>query len=372
MKRDLVIHAISEVTFTKLQKLKDDQGFGEKDWGEWLTHLARDVHLQDTQSEAIQRHTRDGLLELWVQNLAKNLSKIWNGNTIASIVPDEVKKAEAEGKDPDFSTGTAIVIGRGPSIFKNQHLELLAQSDYHGTIVCTDGALIDALTRGVQPDKYENFFTVTVDGNREKIWKWFDHELVDKYGKYIKAILCSSVADNVPERCEKAGIQVHWFHPLFDDYRNIESYTKIQQYMTQCEKHPNGVPAMQAGGNAGATAWVLSWVVLRKTPVALIGIDLGYLPETPLESTYYWQGLLQATGGNPILIQQAYEKVFNPGFNTEAIIDPVFKHYREAFRDLTDHAPKWMETWNCTEGGSLFGESIICKPFRDFLAEFKR
>lgn len=370
--RDLVVRPLSEVNFKKLQKLKDDQGFGDKTWAEWFAHLVRDVYLEDSQSETIQRHTRDGLLELWCQNLAHNLAKIWTGDTLAELVPDRVKKLDKEGKDPDEPDGTAIVIGRGPSLFQKKHLEQLASSDYHGTIVSTDGGLIEALKAGIRPDKYEQFISVSVDGNKDLIWKWYDHELVDKYGPYIKAVLCSSSAPNVAERCEKAGIRVHWFHPLYDDYRNIESYTKIQQYMTRSEKNPNGCPAMQAGGHAGATAWVLSWVVMRRSPVALIGINLGYTPETPLETTYYWKGLEQQTGGNVALMMAAYERVHNPDFNCDSIIDPVFKHYLQAFRDLARAAPKWVETWNCTEGGALCGEYIKCATFKEFLDAFKR
>ncbi len=372
MRKEFRIPDVPDVVVRKLTKLKDDQGCGEMTWGQWFAHLTKDVYLTDTASELIQKHTREGLLEIWIQNLAKNLPRIWEGKSIKSIVPAETAKLDAEGKDPDKPTGTAVVVGRGPSLFEKKHLQMLAESDYRGNVVCTDGAMIEALKAGVKPENYENFFSVTVDGNPELIQKWYDHELVKEHGKHIKAVLCSSVAPNVPEVCEKNGVDIYYFHPLFDDYRNIESYTKIEQFMTKCEKHPNGLPAMQAGGHAGATAWVLSWVVLRKSPIALIGLNLGYTPETPLESTYYWKGLMEATRGNMVLMQQAYTRIHNPDFNCDCILDPVFAHYREAFIDLVKATPKWTATWNCTEGGSLFSEEIKCAPFKEFLEAFKK
>ena len=370
--RTMLLENIPDVTFKKMQKQKEEQGYADKTWAEWFKYLTKDIFLNDSPSEQIQKHTKDGLLEIWVQNLARNLPKIWEGRSIADIVPQQVLDWEKNGEDTDRATGTAIVIGRGPSLFEKRHLEMLAKSDYRGTIIATDGALIECLKRGIDPTNYENFYSITVDGNRELITKWYDNDLVKQHGKNVKAILCSSVAPNVVEACEKNGVEVFWFHPLFDDYRQVESYTKIEQFATKCEKHKNGLPAMQAGGHAGATAWVLSWVVLRKSPVALIGLNLGYTPETPLEKTYYWDSLKQATGGNSMFMSQAYQTIHNPDYNVDAIVDPVFAHYREAFRDLAASTPSWVSTVNCTEGGSLFGERIKCTTFQEFLEKHKR
>lgn len=203
MRRDIIVKGLSEATYQKLLKKKESDGFEEKDWSDWMSHLVVGVNLVDSPSEMIQHTTRDSLLETWIQNLSKNLPKIWVSESINALVPAECTQAEKEGKDPDFPTGSAIVIGRGPSVFKNKHLELLANSDYRGTVVCTDGALIDTLKAGVRPDLVENFLSVSVDGNRELIRKWYEHELVEKYGPHIKVALTSSVAPNVVQQVEK-------------------------------------------------------------------------------------------------------------------------------------------------------------------------
>ena len=43
------------------------------------------------------------------------------------------------------------MIGAGPSVKNNNHLELLSKSHYKGTIVCTDRMLIPCLKNGITP-----------------------------------------------------------------------------------------------------------------------------------------------------------------------------------------------------------------------------
>ena len=53
----------------------------------------------------------------WVKNFALNLPDIWNDSSAAKLKPTMI--------NVDFkTTKSAIVIGRGPSLKKNKHLEL--------------------------------------------------------------------------------------------------------------------------------------------------------------------------------------------------------------------------------------------------------
>ena len=61
----------------------------------------------------------------WVQNFAINLENIWNETSAKELEFDNNQKQK---------NNSAIVIGRGPSIKKHKHLELLAQSNYNGSI----------------------------------------------------------------------------------------------------------------------------------------------------------------------------------------------------------------------------------------------
>ena len=138
--------------------------------------------------------------EQWVNNFAINLDRIW----------EESSAKELPESKPNSS---AIVIGRGPSIRKFQHLELLRDSDYNGSIVCCDGALIDTLKAGVTPEKFPNFYVVTIDPV-PLIKKCYDDQIVDEFGPKIKGAFTTISHPSVVDRARKAGIKIHWFHPL--------------------------------------------------------------------------------------------------------------------------------------------------------------
>ena len=85
----------------------------------------------------------------WVQNFAINLENIWEEPSAKALETDKNNKQK---------NNSAVVIGRGPSIKKHGHLELLAKSNYNGSIVCTDGSLINVLKAGITPEKFPKFY----------------------------------------------------------------------------------------------------------------------------------------------------------------------------------------------------------------------
>ena len=89
----------------------------------------------------------------WVKNFALNLTDIWNEPSAAELTPTNGKT----------KLQSAIVIGRGPSVKKKGHLEMLVKSNFNGAVVCCDGALITALKAGVTPERFPNFYVVTID-----------------------------------------------------------------------------------------------------------------------------------------------------------------------------------------------------------------
>lgn len=371
---DLIAKGLSDTFMAKLRKRKEGDGFKDKDWAEWLMFLVKDERIEGTPRELMQSHTANALLLTWCQNFSQNLPEM-NGpgaKMISDLVPERIKTNPDEERDrPE---GTAIVIGRGPSVFKHNHLKMLAESDYAGTILATDGMLIECLRAGVTPDRYRNFLSVSVDGNRELIRRWYDDPLVDKYGKGIKAVLTTSVAHNVYERCAEAGIDIHWFHPLFDDWRRNESFSKIMTLMTTTDKHDHGIAKVACGGNAGSTAWIFSHTLLRHAPTCLIGFDFGYPEGTPLSQTPYYSTLIRVAKGDVDAIKSAYREIVNPN-GEKAFADAVFWNYREAFLELSkaiNH--NFLPTWNCTEGGTLYeptGELVKWATFKEFLGAHK-
>ncbi len=376
MARTLIVPNVTDTTFWRMVKKKEEDGFKDKDWSEYFDFLFRNVSLKTSVDDIINRTTKEGLLEIWVQNFADNLEYIRKGKNISHLVPEEPDKAPK---------GYAIVIGRGPSVFKLKHLEMLAESNYNNIIIATDGMLYECLKRGIVPN-----YVLSVDGNRKLIVRWYgdpdfdEHfpdateeekrrnqeciELVNAYGKKIKALLITSVAHNVYERCVEAGIDIYWFSPIFDDYRQNESFTKLQKIMTKSEVNPNGVPAMVTGGNAGACSWVFAHTILRRIPV-LIGIDYGYPEGTPLRETCYYDGMKKGIGDIE-KIKEAYKTVYNPFFKVNVLADMVFEHYKKAFLDMCLNTSSWIYTIQCSPG-FLFSENplhkIKCMNFEDFL-----
>lgn len=387
---------ISYMTLRKLRSLKS-RHVGNKSWPEFLEYLVRDIQLNPTIHEQVAEGTARTLLPVWMKNYAENLPYIRYGDTVNIRKPEEyhqqtyadlVESAPLLETDPEYATatgtigevqntkiknppkGSAIVVGRGPSLFKNKHCELLAKSNYSGLIVTSDGGLIPLLEAGVVPD-----VIVTVDG-ATIIKKYFDHPLVKRHGSAMKLILTVTASHEVYLTAKEAGIQIYWFNPIFDDWRANESWTRLQVLMSRTDKYDRGVPRIQAGGNAGACAWIVAMSVFKRSPVALIGIDFGYPEGTKLENTQYYSNVLRISKGDPSIIKKAYPQFYHPIWQARAYCDLVFYHYRQAFLELQESTELWYRlyggTINCTEGGTLWGNDIKCMRFEEFLTKYKK
>ena len=360
----------------KLHAMKIRDGFENKPWANYLVYLANkgEIAIRPTSQTIIEQGTAETLLPIWEENFSVNLPYIKNGDstvvqhatgdeghTIAEIATSEVKG------NPEHS---AIVVGRGPSIFKHKHLEILADAKKNGTytglIVATDGMLLECLQRNILPD-----LTVSVDGS-PIIKQWYDNVLVKKYGDKLKIALPATINNSVYKTCVTNGCHVYWYIPMLDAYLYNESLTRIMRALTKTPNNPNGLTMCSLGGNAGSAAWVMSSQVLKCAPVCLIGIDFGYPEGTKLADTCYYSTMIQ----NSIQVQEMYGEIYHPFFKTKAYIDRVFDHYRQAFRDLQSQSPPWFQpaggTINCTEGGTLWGHGIKCMRFADFLSKYHK
>ena len=148
------------------------------------------------------------------------------------------------------------------SIKEHNHLELLAKSEFKGNIICCDGALIASLKAGITPEKFPNFYVVCIEA-RQGLKKYFDDDLVRKFGKDIKGIF-SVVADpEAIDTARKSGIKMHWMHALFDYEEGKKSFNQISAMMVRAKNHKNGLPGLQTGGNVGTTSWFFGWRILK-------------------------------------------------------------------------------------------------------------
>jgi len=365
-RKKLIINDLSEATLQKMMRLRENDGFSDRTWGAWLNYKFKSELINENPSQVVTNSTRDLMLEMWIQNFAQNLADIREGCSISDLVPEGAEEIDVGKKSP---LGPAVVVGAGPSIWSHKHLDVLADAinsgKYQGIICSTDRMLIPFLERGIVP-----YISLGVDGS-PIIKKFYDHPLVERYASQIQAVLNTTTNRNVIEHCKRIGIKILWFNPLFDDpRRSNESFTKLQRIMTTTEKHPNGVCAMSAGGNAGTATWVVAHTLLRRGNIALIGMDMGYPEGTKLENTPYFSALQYAADPTGA-IGKFYAKIYHPTFKSYAYTDSIFSHYRQSFKQMALKAPPWAETVNCTEGGTLWGERIKCMKFSTWLESLK-
>ncbi len=355
--------SITESTLEKLLALKQRMGLDENGWDELLNQLlasySNPPHKNQLEKIFEKMHYKN--YEEWVINFAMNLNYIWKESSAKELEPSK--------KDNDIAK-SAIVIGAGPSVKKHKHLELLAHSDYRGSIICTDRMLIPTLKAGITPDKFSNFYVVTID----PIWlleKFYDDEIVDRYGNKIKGIFSTIIHPSVVGRARRAGMRIHWLHSLFDYNEGKKSFNQISALMVRAQNHKSGLPAIQTGGNVGTTSWFVAWQILKCSVVGLIGINHSW------DEGDHWESIaehckisLESIKNNPES-QKFFPKVYNPEFNCNCVLDPIFLYYSEALKEFISRSPSWLKTINATEGGCIFGNRITCTTFAEFLKNYK-
>jgi hypothetical protein len=355
---------LSDSTFAKIQALKKSMGFENKEWDAWFSHLITlyQKPKNGDLEEIMKKLYYDKFYDEWVKNFALNLGNIWKETSAKELSP----------VDSEYHTQkhSAIVIGRGPSIKKYGHLQLLANSDYKGAIICCDGALINSLKAGVTPYKFPDFYVVTID-TADIIAKYYDDPIVDKYGHKIRGIFSTVVNPQTVQRARDAGIKIHWLHALFDYNEGKKSFNQTSATMVRAQGHSSGLPAIQTGGNVGTASWFVAWQILKRSTVALIGINHGWNEDDPIESIISHYPLSKELDPNSESFKKLFPKLYNPEFKCHYILDPIFLYYSKAFKEFITRSPSWLTTINATQGGSIFGEKIQCSTFEEFLEKFK-
>lgn len=292
-------------------------------------------------------------------------------------------------RDPSARKGdSAIVIAAGPSLHRKDPVSKILRSGYDGDVICADGALPYCLRNGLVPD-----YVVTLDPHPSRIVRWFGDpslndtalakddyftrqdldprlgedelarnqemiELVNKLGSKMKAVIATCIAPIVAERCLEAGMSLYWWNPLYDDVEDPESVTR-QAYRL------NKAPCIATGGNCGSSAWAFAGSILKKKEVALVGMDLSYAPGTPLGKTQYYKEMVELFGDDT---PDAFISVPNPYTEEMWFADPTYYWYRQELLEMVRYAD--CVTYNCTEGGIVFGDGINFQPLDDFLGRW--
>jgi len=318
--------------------------------------------------------TRDRIQDLALENAHNNLAAILNGQSLKAL--RDIKAGEGD---------KAIVIAAGPSLKRKKVAEQLLAANYDGAIIATESSMLYCLRQGIIPD-----LVVTVDPHPTRIVRWFGDpdlseadlknddyferqdldtsfsealrtndeilELLNKYGQQMRIAVSSSSANTVVTRAHQAGMQVYWWNPMYDDPDQPNSVTR-----TLLMK--NGLPCVNAGGNVGSAAWMMANAVWGKQRIAITGMDLGYYAETPYKNTQYYHEALSLVGEERL--DEIYMHIHNPHLDQWFYTDPAYMWYRECFLQMAAHAS--CQTFNCTEGGILFGDNIHFTNLSDFL-----
>ncbi len=297
---------------------------------------------------------------------------------IKQTILDLSRKLDAQGPS------SAVVVGAGPSLHRRNPATVLRESCYSGAVVACDSALGYCLRNGLVPE-----YMVTVDSHPHRMIRWLGDpalksrppddyfirqdldpihqdevlanktiiQLVNRHAHAIKSILSTSVDPGVTRRCLDAGMDLYWWNPLYDDYDIPGSWSRRVYELT-------GAPCMVTGGNVGSSAFAFTDAVLQVPKVALVGFDLGYAPGTHLRNTQYYYELLDLLGEKA---GDALIEIKNPYTGEQWLTDPTYYWYRECLLQIISVAR--CETFNCTEGGVLFGDGVKVIDLREFLHE---
>ncbi len=303
-------------------------------------------------------------------------NSLWNKPFIKKSIKDIALPTRKKAQ-------SAIIISAGPSLYKNNIL--LRIKDYQGTIIAIDGSYVRCLKAGLVPD-----YVVTLDPHPTRIVRWFGDpdfernlegddyfsrqdldiafrnnsnqenrrniELVNQHGHGQKLVICSSAPKNVVERIGSVGFDAYWWAPLVDNPRNPESLTRA------IVKHTK-LPAMNTGGTVGTAAWLFALTVLKIPRIAVVGMDLGYYQaDTPYQLTQTYGPLRDKVGEENL--KDYFPEFTYPGTDEAFYTDPTYYWYRRNILDLL--AASKATLYNCTGGGTLFGDGVICMDIDEF------
>lgn len=323
------------------------------------------------------RLTWDRVGEMAMRNARANLPHVGRGKSIGALR----EAALGEGD-------SAVIVAAGPSVQRQNPARLIAESGYRGTVISTDSGIAHCLRNGVVPH-----LIVSLDPHPSRIVRWFGDpdlseeavrtddyyrrqdldpvftnemqanaeiiRLMAKHAHDMPIALATSASAAVVKRVMEARMPLYWWNPMLDDPDDPEGASRQLMEM-------NGLPSVNAGGNVGSAAWMIADAVLAKKHVALTGMDFAYYDGTPYSATQYYREALDLVGESNL--DSLFSRIYNPHVGAWFISDPAYQWYKHCFLDMAEHAD--CETYNCTEGGILFGEGVHFCSLREFLSRF--
>lgn len=332
---------ISEEVYTALEEICNKHNLSINDLFHRLvtypeiTENALRLPQEISNEMAVATQTLQNKLPLWLNNMRKNFDAIKTNKDITDI--------------PKSNT-PALVIGAGPSLKRKNHLEILAEKGFDGIIFATDRILKDCLEQSIIPD-----YVLIADGS-EKILDYINHDIVHEYASKIGAIMCTITHPSVVE--EWKG-EIYWFINFIsqDIHPNIG---KVLQSLLK-------KTMITTAGHVSSLGWGIG-VTIGCNPIVLIGVDLSYPEDVPMEQTWYYSGYEKRFKGNKERIRSVYKHYHHNFFNTDCYYDPFFDAYITcSLSHFNVMSQKGLKIINCTGGGAIEGKGVECMNFDDYL-----
>jgi len=321
--------------------------------------------------------TRERITKQGLENARLNQPFIAQGQSIKALSRETIGQADS-----------ALVIAAGPSIKRQHGTQTILDAQYKGAIIATESAMLYCLRNGIIPD-----LVVTIDPHATRIVRWFGDpmlsethlkeddyfsrqdldesfsdqlrvneeilDLVNQYGPQMRIALSSSASPAVVQRATESGMQIYWWNPMYDDPDEANSITRQLFDL-------NALPCVNAGGNVGSACWMMADAVLNKQNIGVMGMDFGYYADVPYKNTQYYHEAIDLVGIENL--DSIYMKVFNPHLEQWFYTDPAYMWYKNCFIEMVENTES--TTYNCTEGGILFADSIQFITLKQFLTQF--
>ena len=331
-------------------------------------------------AERVRGHTLSVYEELWFDSIAENMLRIRAGANLWDF--------------PRQKGRPALVIGAGPTVQKFKQLDLIENSINRRKLFIIS---VDKMARALLEKKLRPSLIVTLDGTKE-VKQFYEEIPTPEFPDRLDIALTIQTHPSVVEEANRLG-KVWWFIPLWDDIKAEKSYTRTFHFMTKKFM-------IQALGNVGAVSVMIA-SLLECDPVAFIGLDYGYPPDTPLEETSYFKAYKAMvdqynrdltkenrktrrtykrqlkkyeenrslpTPPSPALketksIESCYRYLINPDTKMHVMVDQNWDVYRTLFLTFLKHMTPRPRYLNCSSISSIWGEGIETKDFKAFLEE---
>lgn len=315
----------------------------------------------------------------------------WHRETILKNTRRNAKFVSLTIGDLDCATSEGkkiVVVSAGPSLHDGNNLEILSEHPREDVIiVAIDGSYIKCLKNNIFPN-----YLLTLDPHPTRLVRWFGDpdflantknddyfnrqdldkdfrqnsieqneqniKLVNEHAHLTKLIIASTAPVNVVSRTEEAGFDRYWWIPLVDNPDNPSGIT------AEMMKAMPNVPSFNTGGNVGTAAWVFSQFVLDPLKVAVLGMDLSYPNDMPVNMTQTFPELETLVGENN-LKDTFFKKINSPFDSGTCYTDPTYFWYRNNILDMLRNNSATL--YNCSGAGILFGDGVKIETLSNFL-----